>query len=178
MKPTVRSDCTPVSVASLWLQPGSVRQKTSTRQGLLQVFPMRKPPSTNILRLGNQGLTRTKLAEWVRQHPALGWWLKGHPKAEHPPPRASSSSGQWGRNPDCAALCTPPVGKQLEFLRQLCSRLIGLLFLLMLKIYSENESLVKLFCSQPGLPQSVEAQNQSCLNQMRQQEPREQGKPF
>lgn len=37
---------------------------------------------------------------------------------------------------------------------------------------------VKLFYSQPGLPQSVEAQTWSCLNQMRQQEPPEQEKPL
>lgn len=37
---------------------------------------------------------------------------------------------------------------------------------------------MELFCRQPGLPQSVEAQDGSCLNQMRQQEPPEQEKPF
>lgn len=39
-------------------------------------------------------------------------------------------------------------------------------------------NLLKLFCSQPGLPQSVEAQDWSCLNQMRQQQPQEQEKPL
>lgn len=37
---------------------------------------------------------------------------------------------------------------------------------------------MKLFSRQPGLAQSVEAQDWSCLSQMRQQEPREQEKPF
>lgn len=37
---------------------------------------------------------------------------------------------------------------------------------------------MKLFWSQPHLPGYVEAQNSNCLNQMRQQEPREQEKPF
>lgn len=101
MKPPLRSDCTPVSVASLWLQPGSVRQKPFTGQGLLQ--PARNFPHeiTTFHKHPALGKSRTnkdkwKLAEGVRQHPALGWWLKGHPKGEHPPPWASPSSGQWG----------------------------------------------------------------------------------
>lgn len=57
-------------------------------------------------------------------------------------------------------------------------RLINFLLLLMLQTYSKNGSLVKLFCSQPHLPGGAEAQNSKCLNQMRQQEPREWKKPF
>lgn len=122
VKPTVRSSCSPVSVASLWLQPGSVRQKPLTGQGLSQTSREFSPLDKHLppfLHVGNQGLTRTG---WVRQHPALAWWLKGHPRGECPPDQAQGSPG-------CADLCPPPLGKQLEFHRQLCSRLMGLLFL-------------------------------------------------